>query len=82
MNGIKLTVLLPLLHNQIKFSILEQAKEQAGSDNNAPLVVSVVLCHTQLRVSEMAEFATELTQFCCEVVEVVNCDEASLDQTI
>lgn len=42
----------------------------------------MVLCHTQLRVSEMAEFATELTQFCNEVVEVVNCDEGSLDQSI
>ena len=26
MNGIKLTVMLPLLHNQIKFAITEQAK--------------------------------------------------------
>ena len=77
MNGIKLTVLLPLLHNQIKHNIMEQAKENADEDSSTPLVVSIVLCHTQLRAAEMTDFAKELTEFCSEIVEVVNCDEGS-----
>ena len=41
MNGIKLTVLLPTLHNQIKDSITAQA-----NDPTTPPVVSLVLCHS------------------------------------
>ena len=46
MNGIKLTVLLPTLHNQIKHSIMEQAK-----DPSSPLVASIILCHSQMRTA-------------------------------
>lgn len=69
MNGIKLTVLLPTLHNQIKASIMAQA-----ADPNSPPVASLVLCHSQLRAAQFYDFATELTVFCTEIVEVVNID--------
>lgn len=90
MNGVKLTVMLPLLHNMIKFSIMEQAASKAINDeddaeektsSDAPLVGSVILCHSQLRAAEMTDFTTELTQFCDEIVEVVNFDE-SIDDAL
>lgn len=71
MNGIKLTVLLPTLHNQIKSSIMAQA-----ADPTSPPVASLVLCSSQLRASQMYDFATELTVFCNEIVEVVNIDDS------
>ena len=69
MNGIKLTVLLPTLHNQIKYSIMAQSIDPA-----APLVASLVLCHSQMRSAQVLEFTEELANFCKEVVEVVNID--------
>lgn len=82
MNGIKLTLLLPLLHNQIKFAIMNQMQQADDSGSNAgrpKLVASLVLCHASIRASEMVEFATELSQFCSEIVEVVNVDELSAE---
>lgn len=87
MNGVKLTVMLPLLHNMIKFSIMEQAASKAINDDetnassDVPLVGSVILCHSQLRAAQLTEFTTELTQFCDEIVEVVNFDE-SIDDAL
>ena len=85
LNGVKLTVMLPVLHNMIKYSIMEQAaskaiNEEASSvQDDLSLVGSVVLCHSQLRSSTISEFTTELTQFCDEIVEVVNFDESVED---
>jgi len=40
MNGIKLTVFLPMLHNQIKFAVKSQAED------DKTMVGSLVLCHS------------------------------------
>ena len=70
MNGIKLTVFLPMLHNQIKFGVTSQAEE------DDTMVGSFVLCNSQMRAAEVTEFLTELTCFCNEIVEIVNVDES------
>ena len=47
MNGIKLTVFLPLIHSQIKHAILEQAKAAASDEGGSErLIGSLVLTHS------------------------------------
>ncbi len=47
LNGIKLTVMLPMIHNQSKHAILEQAKKVAsGEGDDDKVVASLVLCHS------------------------------------
>jgi len=66
---------------------MEQAASKAINDDetnassDVPLVGSVILCHSQLRAAQLTEFTTELTQFCDEIVEVVNFDE-SIDDAL
>ena len=80
LNGIKLTVMLPMLHNQIKFAILEQAKKlENPSADDDKVVVSLILCHSQMRTAAQVEFARELTAFCSEIVEIVNFDELTIE---
>ena len=59
---------------------MEQAKEQA--EGTRAVVASLILCHNALRSVQMAEFASELTQFCSEIIEVVNFDGLSAEQTL
>ena len=52
--------------------------QQGESESDRPkLVASVVLCHSSQRAADMVDFAKELSQFCAEIVEVVNADELS-----
>ena len=57
-NGIKLTVMLPLLHNQIKNAIANMAQEEPQ------MTYSAVVSHSQSRSMILADFVKELTHFC------------------
>ena len=70
MAGIKLTFLLPLLNN-----LLRSAIENSLADSPKPMCI-VILCHSFLRCQELADLASELVQFCGEMLEVVNLDSA------
>ena len=71
-NGIKLTVFLPLINNQIRYSI-----EQTASEETPKLNYSVILCHSKGRSQQISEFLAEMTYFCSEIIKVINLDESS-----
>jgi len=62
MSGIKLTLLLPVLNSQIKHAVVN---DEEG------LLYTLVLCNTNARCMELAAFASELTKFCKDVVDVI-----------
>jgi hypothetical protein len=62
MSGIKLTLLLPLVNQQIKHVLKMKSNE---------LVYTLVLCHTNGRCAELASFTNEMTRFCQDIVDVV-----------
>ena len=70
LSGIKLTLLLPLVNQQIQHVI-----KQFQGDEKQPLTYSLFLCHTNQRCSAMAEFARELTKFAQDVVDIVTFDQ-------
>jgi len=53
-----------------------------AADPASPTFVTLFLCHSQLRAAQMHEFATELTAFCNEIVEVVNVDSVDEDAIV
>ena len=72
LNGIKLTVMLPVLNNQIKDAISMMADSMGtSSDDTAPLLYSTIMCHSHMRCEDMGEFISQLTSFCDEIVKVV-----------
>ena len=70
-NGIKLTVFLPLLHNQIKNAIMQMAEEKPQ------MTYSSIVTHSQSRSMIVADFLKDLTHFCKEMVTVINLDEST-----
>lgn len=60
MSGIKLTLLLPIFNQQIKHVIT--------SDK---MTYSMVLCHSNARCQQLAEFAEELTSFSSSVIDII-----------
>ena len=62
MSGIKLTVLLPILNQQIKHVIGQQ---------DSKIVYSLFLCNTNSRCQELHDFATSLTKFCSDIIDVI-----------
>ena len=68
-NGIKLTVFLPLVNNQIRHSITE-----SFSTEGSPDIHSAVICHSKARSATITEFLNDLTSFCSEMVKVINLD--------
>jgi hypothetical protein len=68
MSGIKLTLLLPILNEQIKHTI----QKISSSKDDGKLVYSLILCHSNGRSAELADFAKELVEFCKDVVDVVS----------
>jgi hypothetical protein len=73
MSGIKITVFLPLLHEQIKRAVMNSAEEEAQKS-----LYTIVLCHSFVRCAEVAETLEELTSFCSELVDIVNLDSGDL----
>ena len=71
-NGIKLTVFLPLVNNQIRHSITE-----SFSTEGSPDIHSVVICHSKARSATITEFLTDLTSFCSDMIKVINLDNTS-----
>ena len=71
-NGIKLTVFLPLVNNQIRHSITE-----SFSNEGTPDIHSVVICHSKARSATITEFLTDLTSFCPDMIKVINLDNTS-----
>lgn len=64
MSGVKLTVLLPLLNQQIKHAV--------KATNDGKITYTVVLCHSNGRCAELAEFASEVADFCKDIIDIVN----------
>jgi hypothetical protein len=62
MSGIKLTYLLPIMNQQIK---------EAVANDNEKVLYTMVLCHSQKRCDELAQFSNELTRFCSDIIDVV-----------
>ena len=81
-NGVKLTILLPMLHNLIKSQLLCQAVQEQESADVKLLLHSLVLTHSSLRSAEIEEFANDAIQFCNEIVTVVNLDDGDLDDVL
>jgi hypothetical protein len=79
MSGIKLTVFLPLINEQIKHVITKLQNEEKSST----MTYSLILCHSNARCEELTSFLTELTKFCSDIVDVVcvqSMDEHDLKQ--
>lgn len=74
LTGIKLTVFLPLLNNQIRQAVLNSV-----ADSPVPLF-SVVLCHSFPRCSQVSETLKDVTAFCSELVEIVDLDTSDLTE--
>jgi len=66
LSGIKLTLFLPLINTQIK---------QMFTSNDDKIMYTLVLCNTNSRCNQLAEFASELTKFCKDIVDVVAFDQ-------
>ena len=71
-NGIKLTIFLPMLNNQMRHAITESV---INEDSTA--IHSAVICHSKARSATITEFLTDLTSFCSEMVKIINLDESS-----
>lgn len=63
LSGIKLTVLLPLLNQQIKYAIKEAEEDK--------VIYSLVICNSNKRCGELYEFCQQLTTYCKDVVDLV-----------
>jgi hypothetical protein len=62
MSGIKLTTLLPLLHNLVK-TVFSSSGDQH---------YIVILCHSSMRCSEYDDFLENLLTFLKDVIDVVD----------
>ena len=71
-NGIKLTIFLPMLNNQMRHAITESVINE-----ESPVIHSAVICHSKARSATITEFLTDLTSFCSEMVKIINLDESS-----
>ena len=72
MSGIKLTLLMPIINQQIKYAITE------SEDIGDKISYSVVLCHSIIRCQELSSFAKELTSFCKDIIDVVIFESSDL----
>lgn len=66
MSGVKLTYILPIINQQIK---------EVVASEDGKIIYSLVLCHSNARCEELAEFTRELTRFCTDIVDVVIFDQ-------
>ena len=73
MNGIKLTVFLPLINQQLRAAIFNSTAEHYSN----PLY-TLVLCHSFLRCQELADTLQEIVTFCSDLVDIVNLDSQDL----
>lgn len=75
LTGVKLTVMLPVLNQQLRQSVANSI-----CDTPKPLF-SIFLCHSFVRCGEVAETLTELVTFCAEMIEILNLDSADFTET-
>lgn len=73
LNGVKLTLFVPLLNNQIRSAILNST-----SDDETKSLFTIVLCHSFIRCQELNEMLQDLVCFCSEFVDIVNLDTSDL----
>lgn len=66
MSGIKMTVFIPTI-NQLIRSVISTVLNE-----NASMQYILVLCHSTMRCSEIEEFLKQLTNFCKDIIDVVN----------
>ena len=71
-NGIKLTVFLPLLNNQMRHAITESITSEGS-----PLIHTAVICHSKARSAVITEFLTDLSSFCSSMLKIINLDESN-----
>lgn len=74
MSGIKLTVLVPLLDKQIKYAVSKFGSEDGQSD--AKIIYTLVICYSNGRCHEYAEFANQLVTFCPDVLDILTFEES------
>jgi hypothetical protein len=67
MSGIKLTLLLPIINQQIKHVVQTEK-----------LTYSIVICHSNARCQQLAEFAEELTAFSKTIIDIIVFDSSDL----
>ena len=70
-NGIKLTVFLPLLNNQMRQAITESITSEGSA-----LIHTAVICHSKARSSVVTECLTDVSSFCADMVKIINLDES------
>jgi superfamily II DNA/RNA helicase len=75
LTGVKLTVMLPILNQQLRQSVTNSISDTPKS------LFSIFLCHSFIRCGEIAETLTELVTFCADMVEILNLDSADLTET-
>lgn len=68
-----MTVILPLVNAQIRSAVRNEESDQ---------LITLILCSSFLRVSDITEFCKELLAFCSEMVEVVSLQENDLKSNI
>ena len=73
MSGIKLTLLLPLINQQIKHAIDQQMS--STGDDDLKTIYTMFICHSNARCEELAQFARDLTFFCTDIVDIVKFDQ-------
>jgi hypothetical protein len=78
MNGIKLTVLMPVINAQIRQAVARAADESS----NSKYLYTIVLCHSSMRCADLAEFSENLLEFCSSMVDVVNLGFGDFNETI
>jgi hypothetical protein len=78
MNGIKLTVLMPIFNAQIRQAVARAADEAASSK----YLYSIVLCHSSMRCADLAEFSESLLEYCSGMIDIVNLGFGDFNETM
>ena len=78
MNGIKLTVCMPVFNAQIRAAVARAADETPTKG----YVYSIILCHSSVRSADLSEFSESLVQFCSSMVEIVNLGFGDFNETV
>lgn len=75
MSGIKLTVLVPVLDKQIKYAVSKFGSNE-DEDQDTKIVYTLVICYSNGRCWEFAEFAKQLVTFCPDIIDILTFEES------
>ena len=76
MSGIKLTLLVPVLNNQLRTVITS-----VTSSDDKPYY-TLILCHSFGRCSEFEDFTKNLIHFCSDVTDLLNLNSSDIDDNL